>query len=295
MSCLGQCGDCNCDEIDICEETEERHKKADKKLQVIKDYACLLANTTCINLAKRVGQYAYFLWCFLRDLYIMIKNTNKRIDNLCEVVKCQDAKIEALSKLLAGDISESVDFTMKSGGTLGADGNQATGTSITTDNQGNFAINWNMVTGNVEVGKGVINGIVNHKYTQNDDGTITANIESFTLKDVNYTLSGGQAPDHVASFTVYDRNGREIWKKGYDPAQAWSESIGITAPIGETVTLQPKGGSSGDIAILSTLDKWQTDDTKGNITANYTNNNSGVVVSLEPCNIKCGACENKEE
>lgn len=295
MSCLGQCGDCQCEKYDICAETEDRHKLLDKKLKVLKDYACLLGTTTCVNLPKRVGQYAYYVWCYLRDMTIMLKNNNKRLDNLCAVAKCQDAKLKAIMQYIQGNLQESVDFKMVDTGSTGAEGDTSTYTKIDTWSDGTFAIRWNMTELQQEVGKGVVNGKVNHTYTQNEDGSIKAKITGFTLKDAKYTLSGRRTANHVASFTVFDKDGKTVWKKDYDPDQAWSENINKTVPLNIEFDVAPKGGKSQNYLIMKTLDDWVNNDTNGTLSINYTNNHSGVVLPLEDCDIKCGACENKEE
>lgn len=293
MSCLQNCGDCTCVETDVCLETETKHEEYNKKLKVLKDYACLIAQTTCVNLAKRVGQYAYFVWCYLRDILNLIINLEKRVDNLCSVVKCHEKKLEDIYNYLMGEVANNISFSMSSSGSTGGDGNTATYTALHTSDDGSFTIYWNMVNGSVEIGQGAIHGKVNHSYSVNSDGSINANISSFTLNDAVYTLSGGYFDHHSATFTIYDNGGSVVYQRNYDPNQAWSESINTTVTIGSSHVLSPNGGTSGHIPILSTLDTWLTDPTVGYITASYTNNNKPVTINNTPCNIQCGACENK--
>lgn len=294
MSCLGNCGNCNCEPVDLCTTTDERHSKLDDKLKVLKDYACLLARTTCVNLAKRVGQYAYYLWCFLGDITDIVKNLEKRVDALCATVKCQDKRISQIIDYLNAQLQDSVEFAMSSSGSTGADGDSRTFTKIDTKSDGSFTINWNMVD-NGEVGKGTVNGKVNHSYEQAKDGSIVATIKSFTLTNASYVLSGGTtSASQGATFSVMDNSGNTVWSKSYHPTSGWSETINQTVNLDKVVTLQPKGGTSGDIPILRTLDRWVANDTVGYISANYTNNNSGVVFVSDPCPTNCTACEHKE-
>lgn len=297
MSCLGQCGDCNCEKLDVCKPRNEIVDSMDSKLKVIKDYACLLAQTTCVNLPKRVGQFAYFLWCLLRDMYILIKNTIKRVDNLCEVSKCQEEKINAIIKYLISTLQDNVEFKMHSSGTVLDTGSSPdTYTKIDTTNDGSFTIRWNMVVIDVgEAGKGTIKGKVNHSYTPNDDGTITAHIDSVTIQSAVYTTSGAVAPSTSASFAVRDESNNIIWSRAYNPMVAWSESINKTVKLNKNITLQPNGGTHSPLFILKTYDNWDSADTVGNIHVQYINNNKPVILPRNPCPINCTMCEQKED
>lgn len=297
MSCLGQCGDCKCQEIDICVDTSERNAQMDKKLRVLKDYACLLGTTTCANLPKRVGQYAYFMWCYLRDLNIMVKNTNLRTDNLCEVAKCQDRKLQIIAEHINGKALENIVVDMRSEDSTGLDGDSRTYTDVEVSPDGTFKVLWNMIDSynSGTVGNGFISGKVTHRYEQNKDGSITAFVDNFTIHTVTYVATGVDHPRKVASISVKDSRGTAVYRKTYDPTKSWSENSGSTYNIGAKVNLNPKGGQSGFMTVLQTEDVWDTNPTIGTVQIQYTNNNSGPIINLTPCPIKCGACENKEE
>lgn len=294
MSSLGQCGDCQCEKVDMCKDYKSRTTKLDEKLKVLKDYSCLISSTTCVQLPKRIGQYSYFLWCYLQDLTIMSHTMEKRIDNLCSVVRCQDKKLEAIMNHLIGNLADSVDFTMADTGSTGAEGVSNTYTKMETDNKGNFTISWNMVLLGAEIGKGSIKGKVNHTYEQNEDGSIKVSVKGFTLTKGSYKSNGSPVTDHNASFTVYDKDKKPIYRRAYDPQQSWSEDINKDVKFEVTKDVPPKGGTTGDIHILSTLDDWTNNDTNGTIAIKYTNNHSGLILPTEPCNIKCSSCENAE-
>lgn len=293
MSCLGQCGDCTCTKVDMCLDTTKRNEHLDNKLKVLKDYSCLLATTTCVKLPQRIGQYSYFLWCYLRDLSITTSNLEKRVDNLCSVVKCQDDKINTIIKHLIGDLTDVVDFGMFSGDS-DEDG-RGYDTQITTDKTGNFTIKWSMNDyDSTRVGNGTIIGKVDHRYSLNDQGKMVVNIKSFTLNKATYTVTSHKTPNHSASFKVKDAKGTVIWARDYDPQLAWSETINKTVAVNKTFTLEPNGGTTGNVLILTTLDTWVTNPSTGYVGIKYTNKHNGVVIPNKDCNIKCTSCEHKE-
>lgn len=99
MSCLGGCGDCSCKEVDTNQKFSDIDNDIREKLKLIKDFTCVIATSSCVNLAKNVAKAWYYLWCFLKDLVNMIKFTNSRIDGLCSLITNQIApatKIHAL-------------------------------------------------------------------------------------------------------------------------------------------------------------------------------------------------------
>ena len=211
MSCLGQCGDCQCEKIDVCVEVEQRQDVMEKKLKVLKDYACLLANTSCVGLPKRLAQYAYFLWCFLRDLLIMLVNLDKRVDNLCAVANCHEKKINALVDFLIGKLSDNVELSMKSNTTIVETGGGQTYSVVKTDTNGNFTIVWNMVdTG--EVGVGNVHGKVIHSYTPNKDGSIHAKISAIRIDKIKY-VNKAPTTHHNGRFTIYDIDNNVVFQK----------------------------------------------------------------------------------
>lgn len=296
MSCLGQCGDCQCEQVDVCKDSETKRDLLEKKLKVLKDYGCLLANTSCVGLPKRLAQYTYYMWCYLRDMNNMLTNLDKRVDNLCSVVKCHEAKINALVKHLLDSIKDKVSLNMQSVGSNGQEGVPDTYTKVNTDSNGNFTIQWNMVEqGQGEVGVGRVYGRVNHSYTPNNDGSIHAKISSVTIDRIVYTNSGKTTYNHNGRFTIYDANGSVIYQKGYDPATSWSQDINQTITYSKEFDLQPSGGQSESFKMLSTLDEWENNPTRSSINAQYINNNDPIGFNTDPCPIACDACEEAKE
>lgn len=295
MSCLGNCGNCNCEKLDVCLSTDKKTELLEGKLKVIRDYGCLLSQSTCLGLPKVLGRYAYYIWCCFRDIRVSLSNLNSRVDNLCLVAKCQDEKLQSVIDFVVGKLVDYVEFNMSSTSSTGENGDTSTYTKIDTQSDGSFTIRWNMTWLSREVGKGVIRGKVNQTYTQNTDGSIRANIQSITLIDATYTLSGGNADNHSAGFTIYDHNGTIAWHKPYDPTVAWSEVINKTIQVNKYFDVAPKGGTTKTTTLLSTWDDWLANDTRGTISASYTNNHNGIFLPTTPCDIKCTACEYKEE
>lgn len=293
MSCLGQCGDCQCEKIDVCVEVEQRQDVMEKKLKVLKDYACLLANTSCVGLPKRLAQYAYFLWCFLRDLLIMVVNLDKRVDNLCAVANCHEKKLNALVDFLIGKLSDNVELSMKSNTTVVETGGGQTYSVVKTDTNGNFTIVWNMVdTG--EVGVGNVHGKVIHSYTPNKDGSIHAKISAIRIDKIKY-VNKAPTTHHNGRFTIYDIDNNVVFQKGYDPGQSWEQDINRTLEYNKEFDLKPEGGSSDVIKMLSTLDEWVYAPTRSSITAQYINHNPNIGLPTDLCNVLCGACDWSDE
>lgn len=85
------CSNCHCNETDICKDTAEVCEDINTKLSLLKDYVCVLGASTCQSIIKAVTKYAFFLWCFLRDLtHISLKvnkNVNELLENQKELIK----------------------------------------------------------------------------------------------------------------------------------------------------------------------------------------------------------------
>lgn len=293
MSCLGQCGDCQCEKIDVCVEVYQRQDVMEKKLKVLKDYACLLANTSCVGLPKRLAQYAYFLWCFLRDLLIMVVNLDKRVDNLCSVANCHEKKLNALVDFMIGKLSDNVELSMKTGTTVTDTAGGQTYSLVKTSSNGDFVIVWNEVD-TKEVGVGNVYGKVIHSYTPNKDGSIHAKISAIRIDRINY-VNKTTTTEHSAKFTIYDGSDNVIYQKAYDPGQSWNQDINRTIEYNKEFDLKPDGGSSEQLHMLSTLDEWVYAPTKSAITAQYINHNPNIGLPTDPCNVLCGACDWSDE
>lgn len=293
MSCLGQCGDCQCEKIDVCVEVDQRQDVMEKKLKVLKDYACLLANTSCVGLPKRLAQYAYFLWCFLRDLLIMVVNLDKRVDNLCSVANCHEKKLNALVDFMIGKLSDNVELSMKTGTTVTNTAGGQTYSLVKTSSNGDFVIVWNEVD-TKEVGVGNVYGKVIHSYTPNKDGSIHAKISAIRIDRIKY-VNKTTTTEHSAKFTIYDGSDNVIYQKAYDPGQSWNQDINRTIEYNKEFDLKPDGGSSEQLHMLSTLDEWVYAPTKSAITAQYINHNPNIGLPTDPCNVLCGACDWSDE
>lgn len=293
MSCLGQCGDCQCEKIDVCVEVDQRQDVMEKKLKVLKDYACLLANTSCVGLPKRLAQYAYFLWCFLRDLLIMVVNLDKRVDNLCSVANCHEKKLNALVDFMIGKLSDNVELSMKTGTTVTNTAGGQTYSLVKTSSNGDFVIVWNEVD-TKEVGVGNVYGKVIHSYTPNKDGSIHAKISAIRIDRIKYD-NKTTTTEHSAKFTIYDGSNNVIYQKAYDPGQSWNQDINRTIEYNKEFDLKPDGGSSEQLHMLSTLDEWVYAPTKSAITAQYINHNPNIGLPTDPCNVLCGACDWSDE
>lgn len=293
MSCLGQCGDCQCEKIDVCVEVDQRQDVMEKKLKVLKDYACLLANTSCVDLPKRLAQYAYFLWCFLRDLLIMVVNLDKRVDNLCSVANCHEKKLNALVDFMIGKLSDNVELSMKTGTTVTNTAGGQTYSLVKTSSNGDFVIVWNEVD-TKEVGVGNVYGKVIHSYTPNKDGSIHAKISAIRIDRIKY-VNKTTTTEHSAKFTIYDGSDNVIYQKAYDPGQSWNQDINRTIEYNKEFDLKPDGGSSEQLHMLSTLDEWVYAPTKSAITAQYINHNPNIGLPTDPCNVLCGACDWSDE
>ena len=293
MSCLGQCGDCQCEKIDVCLEVEQRQDVMEKKLKVLKDYACLLANTSCVGLPKRLAQYAYFLWCFLRDLLIMVVNLDKRVDNLCAVANCHEKKLNALVDFLIGKLSDNVEFKMDTGTTVENTPGGQTYNLVKTSSNGDFVIVWNEVDSK-EVGVGNVYGKVIHEYTPNKDGSIHAKISAIRIDRIKY-VNKTTTTNHSAKFTIYDGGNTVIYEKSYDPGQSWNQDINRTIEYNKEFDLKPDGGSSEPLHMLSTLDEWVFAPTRSAIKAKYINHNPNIGLPTDPCNVLCDACDWSDE
>lgn len=270
------CSNCHCNETDICKSNEELSTSIHDKLALLKDYVCVLGASTCQSIIKAVAKYAFFIWCFLRDLTNIVLMHDKRLD-------CLEDRIDELIEYIRNQAADNVAFGMKSKGSTGEQGLSSTYTKIDTTKDGSFVINWNMVDSG-EIGKGRVEGKVNHTYTVEKDGSIKTEIKSFTLTKASYTLSGGSTDNVLdASFSVLDKSGRELWKRNYKVTQAWSETINKTFDIKETRTIKPNGGSTGDINVFKTWDDWTSNDTRGDVSISYTNNAAPFTLNSEPC------------
>lgn len=90
-TCTGQsncgCSNCHCNEVDVCKDTQEVCEEINSKLALLKDYVCVLGAQTCQSIIKAVAKYAFFVWCFLRDLTHISLKVNKNVEELLEQQK----------------------------------------------------------------------------------------------------------------------------------------------------------------------------------------------------------------
>lgn len=263
MSCLGGCDNCNCQETDICQEQADVEKDFREKLKVLKDYVCVIGMTTCVNLAKMMAKYTYFLWCYLKDITNLITRLDKRVD-------CLNEQVKALKQFIITQATDKVIFSMTSKGSQSG----IVSTTTTTRNDGTFEVKWTMGVGSQIVGNGVASGKVNTEYSVNEDGSIKAKINSLSLNSVKYTNTAASSVSQNANFKIKDKDGAVIFDKTYSPSNSWSENVNKTVVYNIEKDLQANSGDSGEIKMLSTEDTWITDPTYGTVNAKYVNNNS---------------------
>lgn len=298
MGCGCGCQDCECKEVEICDTTEHIDANLRDKLMVFKDYVCTIALTPCSQLGKVMSKVIYYLWCMLKDLVNMVINNRKRTETLMEndeyfcgrvgelegvvkyledsvkylndMVSCLDNRNSKIVDYLLDKIKENVAFNLLSKGTQSG----PVATTVETSKDGSFKISWTMADGGGAVGKGTVNGKVNHKYSVNKDGSIHVVVENVTITDVVYTAYRGGSSS--AKFVVKDDDGAVVFSKTYNPYASWRDTADKVITYNSTLDIQPKTGSDGNLRILSTEDTWIGNPTFGNITLQYTNNNEPI-------------------
>lgn len=268
------CSNCHCKETDVCQSNEELSSSIHDKLSLLKDYVCVLGAATCQSIVRAVTKYAFFVWCFLRDLTNIVMMHDKRLD-------CLENRIDQLIEYLKKEALGKVNFEMKSEGTASG----VVSTTVTTQKDGSFQIVWTMAELNNPVGSGTVTGKINHAYELNDDGSINVDIKTVTIDKVVYsaTATGSQGP---ARFVIKDKDDNVVFDKTYNAYQDWTETLNKTITYNLAEELKPGGESTGDVLALKTEDTWDDDPTFGEVYINYTNNNDSVGFLSN----RCGRC-----
>lgn len=284
------CIDCDCTNVGCGSEAcNELYDLNDTK--VLNAVEVLRKSLLC-DLAKNTAKAFHRMHCVTKNIINNICCLSKRMDcvehkasNMCEVLKCEDARITRMYDFLVGELLKNVDFSMSSQGSSSGD----TYTKVSTTKDGNFTLIWNMTLGNgVVVGNGTLTGRVNHIYTLNRDGSIHARIGGVHFNGINYT-GAGVSGSSSANFKIQTASGATIFNKTYDPYKSWSASVNDINIVYES-DLAPNGGTSGNKLMFKTVDTWQTNPTTGNVNAVFTNNNPALPQDT-PCNLTCDRCE----
>lgn len=95
----GGCSNCHCEETDVCQDNVEVCKQINTKLSLLKDYVCVLGASNCKSIIQRVSKYAFFIWCFLRDLTHISLKVNKNVEELLEQQKQLVNYIQNMSEI----------------------------------------------------------------------------------------------------------------------------------------------------------------------------------------------------
>lgn len=276
------CSNCHCKETDVCQSNEELSSSIHDKLSLLKDYVCVLGAATCQSIVRAVTKYAFFVWCFLRDLTNIVMMHDKRLD-------CLEERINKLTKFILDSTLNNVAFDLIAKGSQ--DGPVAT--NVTTNKDGTFEITWEMHDTVDFVGSGKVAGKVEHDFSVDEDGSINVNIKSIYIDNVTYTATKNNGSGN-ARFVVKDKDGNAVFDKSYNPYQSWSEQTQKTVTYNHIKNLAPSGASTGDYLVLKTEDTWIGSPTYGEVYINYVNNNIPVDIS----NTECGRCvtgsENEE-
>lgn len=288
MSCLQGCDNCDCKETNVCNSTDQMEKELNEKLKVLKDFVCIIRTTSCVNLAKMMAEYAYFLWCFLKDLVNYLINLDKRVNNLCSSIKCVNDKANAIIRYLRQQAFDSINVAIRvatGGGKAGV-----TMMSGTRDAAGNFHFHFTTNnTNGFEYGHGYIDGKINSHYTVNDDGSINAVIDNIYFDNAHWDLkSPNDQPNKNLSLVIKTLTGETILNKRYDARSSWRENMHRTVNVNRTYKLAPHS-SSGDIHLFDIADNWIIN-TDGHAYIKFDNNNDSFGLRESNCGINCDKC-----
>lgn len=269
------CIDCSCKQVPLNSNTcNALHDLNDEK---VLGASKVLADAELCDYTKIFPKILYSLWCMIKNiiatlcwLLTRVSELERKVINICKTLACvvEYVKKKADEEMIKA--FKNVSFTMSSKG----ENNGPAYTVVTTNNNGSFTVKWNMFEGS-EIGHGTLTGKVNHTYSVNTDGSIKASIMSVTLSSLVYNGSSN-GTNTSARFVIYDRNGKAIIDKSYNPYKNFSDTLNKTITYNFNYSLAPNGGTSGDVLLLKTLDDWVMNDTTSSIYAKYTNNNEPV-------------------
>lgn len=281
MACLHGCGECDCVEIKPCDNNDTVESDIYRKLKVLKQFSCVLETTPCPKIPQMVGKYAWFIWCFLKDVVKLILSLRKRTDDLYEVAHCLDGRITQITSFLInqakGNVSHEVGSYTSGGGSIGG---PATYMKSSTDANGNFTFTWNMTQQNGVVGNGVISGKINHSYGVDDSGNMVVTIQSVLIRSVSYTPTG-LAPGSSANGRIQISG---IYDKTYPTGAAFNEVINKDVTLNSQKVVTPHS-TTGRIELFRITDTWLSNPTSGVAYVSYTNNNDAIP-NFCGCNIE---------
>lgn len=288
MSCLQGCDNCDCKETNVCNSTAKMEEELNAKLKVLKDFVCVIRTTSCVNLAKIMSEYAYFLWCFLKDLVNYLINLDKRVTNLCSSIKCVNEKANSIIRYLRKAAFDNIKVTTKVSTGGGASG--VTMMEATRDAAGNFRFHFTTNNYNgFKYGDGYIEGKINSHYSVNDDGSINAVIDNVFFDNIYWNMvSPNDQPNKNLSLVIKTLTGETVINKAYDARSSWRVDINKTVAFNKTYKLNPHS-SSGDIHLFDIADNWIIN-TNGHAYIRFDNNNDSFGLRESDCGIDCDKC-----
>lgn len=287
MSCLQGCDNCECQETNVCNSTEEMEKSLNNKLKVLKDFVCVIRTTSCPNLAKMLSQYAYYLWCFLKDIVNYLINLDKRVSNLCSSIKCVNEKANSIINYLRKDAFNNIKINtyVEASGRPGV--TMMTG-NIDANGAGSFRFTTNNYNG-FEYGVGHIYFRVGRSYDIDGNGNMIAKLGSIAIDSADWQMkSPNTNPNNNLSLVIRDLHGNVIWRKNYTATNSWNERINKNIEIGITRTITPHS-QTGNILMLQIEDNWILN-TSGKAYINFINNNTTFPINSGDCGIHCDKC-----
>lgn len=297
---MSNCVDCSCKKVARDKDTcKNLHEQNDSKTR---GASRILADTPLCEYKNVFPKIFYSIWCMFKNIIDIIcwilsrldaleAKVNEIIDylnKLCQALKCV---IEYLKKDAEEKLAEALGNVTFNVSGQGSTAGQVY-SKVTTQPDGTFDIEWTMAYAGNNIGKGVVNGKVNHVYTPNkEDGSIDGEIPNLTINTITYNGTGtGYSP---ARFTITDRNGGAIYDKQYNPGVPFVDTLNKEVNLGLKFNIPAKGGTSGDIHLLNTSDQWEIDPTNAKVSASYTNNNEQV--KPFDCDIECEMIEKLKE
>lgn len=272
MACLHGCNECDCVEVKPCDSNETVEADVSQKLKVLKQFACVIKTTPCPKLPQMLGKYAWFVWCFLKDVVKLILSLRRRTDDLYDVTRCLDGRITQITNFLIeqakGNVVHEVGSSTSGGGSIGG---PATYMTSTTDREGNFTFEWNMTQTNGVVGNGVIRGKINQSYSVDDNGNMVVDIQSVVINSVSYTPTG-LTPGTSQNGNIEIHG---IYSKSYSTGAAFNDVINKEVPFNSRRVVAPHS-STGRIDLFNISDTWVGNPTHGVAYVSYTNNNDAI-------------------
>ena len=291
MACLGQCNDCNCHILNVCDDTDKIKKSMDSYISDLKDAECEIRHTPCNKLTDAVATFSNKVWCINSNIGRLVLNNRTRIDKICETQKCEIEALKKLTEFLKAQMQGNVDFSINSKAESDDVGKTTMKSSTSPD--GTFKFNFDTNDGIKIIGNGEINGKVEHEYSTNEDGSIKVKVKSITINNVKWDKTADNAAANKnISLHIKDINGNALYDKNYDGSTSWSEDVNKTVELNVDKDVSPMS-TTGDIDVLTIDDNWIIN-THGRASIKYDNNNKGAIPPDVTCEAKCDACSDKE-